>query len=86
MCLFSGDVVNRHLVLMCCTVRRSGTDRGERARCQVVDACPGRVHIRQARRACSHHSHRHRTALSRYVSECSLAFCQSSQHVRLKSS
>ena len=67
MCLFRGDVVNRHLVLMCCTVRRSGTDGGERARCQVVDACPGRVHIRQARRACSHHSHRRRTALSRYA-------------------
>jgi len=49
-------------------VRCSGTDSGERARCQVVNACPGRVHIRQVGRASSYHSHRRRTALSRYVS------------------
>ena len=45
----------------------SGSDGGERSRREVVNACPGRVHIRQVGSSCTYHSHWSRSARPRYA-------------------
>ena len=53
--------------LLLATVCDSGSDGGERAGREVVDASSGCVYIRQVGRTCTYHHHWLCPALSRYV-------------------